>query len=62
MINYTSYHQVFIKIYIKNFIFIHTIPNIFNEVDIDIVIEEIFNNKHFEKCKTEMETCESIEE
>ena len=39
-----------------------TFPNILNEDDIDIVIEEIVNNKDFEKSDTERETYESIEE
>ena len=33
-----------------------------NEEDIDIVIEEIVNNKDFQKSDTEIETYESIEE
>ena len=41
---------------------IHIIPNILNEEDIDIVIEEIVTNKDFEKSNTEIETYESIEE
>ena len=32
-----------------NYIPIHIIPNILNEKDIDIVIEETVNNKDFEK-------------
>ena len=38
------------------------IPNILNENDIDIVIDEIVNNKDFQKSNTEIETYESIEE
>ena len=38
------------------------IPNILNEEDIDVVIEEIVNNKDFEKPDTEIETYESMEE
>ena len=45
----------------SNYIPIHIIPNISNEVDIDIVIEEIINNKDFEKSNTDLETYESIE-
>ena len=41
---------------------IHIIPNILNEEDIDIVIDEIVNNKDFQKSDTEIETYESIEE
>ena len=37
------------------------IPNILNEDDIDIVNEEIFTNKDFEKSNTEIETYGSIE-
>ena len=69
MIKYTSIHQVFIKICIKNylnvsvfFIPIHIIPNILIEADIDVVIEEIVNNQDFEKSNTEIETSENIEE
>ena len=49
----------------SNYIPIHIIPNILNEEDIDIVIEEIVNNKDnkdFEKSDTEIETYESIED
>ena len=45
-----------------NFLPIHIIPNILNEDDIDVVIEEIVNNKDFDKSNTEIETYESIEE
>ena len=68
MIKYTCTHLVFIKIYLKknkcfsNYILINIIPNFLNEKDIDIVIEEIVNNKDFEKSDTEIETFESIEE
>ena len=41
---------------------IHIIHNILIEEDIDLVIEEIVNNKDFEKSDTEIETYESIEE
>ena len=54
------YHKLF-KCF-SNYIPIHIIPNILNEEDIDIVIEEIVNNKDFEKSDTETETYESIEE
>ena len=33
-----------------------------NEEDTDVVIDEIVNNKDFEKSETEIETCSSIEE
>ena len=46
----------------SNYIPIHIIPNILNEDDIDIVIEDIVNNKNFEKSNTETETYESIED
>ena len=39
---------------------IHIISNILNEKDIDVVIEEIVNNKDFEKSDCERETYESI--
>ena len=35
--------------YFNNYIPIHIIPNILNEEDKDIVIDEIVNNKDFEK-------------
>ena len=46
----------------SNYIPIHIIPNIFTEVDIDIVIEEIANNKDFQKSDIEIETFDNIEE
>ena len=36
-------------------------PNILNEEDIDVVTEEVNNDKDFEKSDTEIETYESIE-
>ena len=60
-----SLHQFLYQKLIKcssNYIPIHIIPNILNEEVIDIVIEEIVNNKNFEKSDTEIETYESIEE
>ena len=45
-----------------NYIPIHIIPKFLNEEDIDIVIEEIVNNKDFEKSDTETETYESLED
>ena len=46
----------------SNYIPIHIIPIILNEEDIDIVIEEVVNNKDFEKSNTEMETFDNIED
>ena len=46
----------------SNYIPINIIPNILNEKDLDLLIEEIINNKDFEKSDTEIETYESIEE
>ena len=46
----------------SNYIPIHIIPNILNEEDKDLVIDEVVNNKEFEKSSTEIETYESIEE
>ena len=40
----------------SNYIPIYIIPNILNEADIDIVIDEIVNNRDFEKSYTEIET------
>ena len=54
-------YQKLFKCFI-NYIPIHINPNILNEADIDIVIEEIVNNEDFEKSDTEIETYESIEE
>ena len=60
-----SLHQDFYQKLIKcfsNYIPIHIIPNILIEEDIDIVIEEIVNNKDFQKSDTEIETFDNIEE
>ena len=46
----------------NSYIPIHIIPNILNEEDFDIVIDQIVNNEEFEKSNTEIETYESIEE
>ena len=60
-----SLHQGLYKELIKCFsifIPIHIIPNTLNEEDIDLVFDEIVNNKDFEKRDCEIETYESIEE
>ena len=54
-------YQKLIKCF-SNYIPIHIIPNISNENDIDIIIEEIVNNKDFQKSDTEIETYDNIEE
>ena len=54
-------YQKLIKCF-SNYIPFHIIPIVLNEEDIDIVIEEIVNNKDFEKSDTEIETYESIED
>ena len=54
-------YQKLIKCF-SNYIPINIIPNILNEEDIDIVIDEIVSNKDFQKSNTEIETYESIEE
>ena len=54
-------YQRLIKCFSK-YIPIHIISNILNEEDIDIVIEEIVNNKVFEKSDIEIETIDNIEE
>ena len=54
-------YQKLIKCF-SNYIPIHIIPNVLNEEDIDIVIEEIVNNKDFHKSDTEIETYDNIEE
>ena len=60
-----SLHQgLYQKLFIcfSNFIPIQIKPNILNEEDIDIVIDEIVNNKDFEKLDTEIETFDKKEE
>ena len=54
-------YQKVIKCF-TNYIPFNIIPNFLNEEDIDIVVDEIVNNKDFEKSDTEIETNESIEE
>ena len=54
-------YQKLIKCF-SNFIPIHIIPNILNGDDIEVVNDEIVNNKDFEKSDTEIQTYESIEE
>ena len=54
-------YQKLIKCF-SNYIPIHIIPNILNEEDIDIVIEEVSNNKDFQKSEIEIETFDNIEE
>ena len=54
-------YQKLIKCF-SSFIPIHIKPNILYEEDIDIVIDEIVNNKDFEKSNTEIETYEPTEE
>ena len=54
-------YQKLIKCF-SNYIPIHIIPNILNEIDIHILIEEIVDNKDFQKSDIEIETYESIED
>ena len=54
-------YQKLIKCF-SNYIPIHIIPNILNEKDIDLVIDEVINNKDFEKSDIEIETYDNIEE
>ena len=54
-------YQKLIKCF-SNYIPIHIIPFTLNEEDIDVVIDELVNNKDFEKSNTKIETYESIEE
>ena len=56
-----DFYQKLIKCFI-NHIPIHIIPNILNGEDLDIVIEEIVNNKDFQKSHIEIETFDDIEE
>ena len=60
-----SLHQDLYQKLIKcltNFIPFNIIPKILNKEDINIVIDEIVNNKDFQKSETEIETYESIED
>ena len=54
-------YQKLIKCF-SNYIPIHIIPIIFNEEDMEEVIEEIAFNKDFQKSDTEIETFDNIEE
>ena len=54
-------YQTLIKCF-NNYIPIHIIPNILNEEDIDILIDELVNNKDFQKSDTEIETFDNTEE
>ena len=54
-------HQKLIKSF-SNSMPINLIPKILNEEYIDIVVDEIVNNKDFEKSDTEIETNDKIEE
>ena len=61
----SSLHQNLYQKLIKgfsNYIAIHIIPNILNEKDLDIVIDEIVNNANFQKSDIEMETFDNIED
>ena len=44
----------------SNYIHVNIIPNILNDEDIDIVIEEIVKNKDFQKSDTEIETFDNL--
>ena len=58
-----SLHQELYQKLIKcfsNYIPINIIPNILNEEDLDILIEEIFKNKVFQKSDIEIETFDNI--
>ena len=60
-----SLHQDLFQKLIKGFnnhIPIHIIPNILNEEDIDVVIEEIVIDKDFQKSDIEIETFDNFEE
>ena len=48
--------------YFRNYIPVNIIPNIVHDEDIDLVIDEIVNDKDFEISETQMETFKSIEE
>ena len=58
-----SLHQELYQKLIKcfsNYIPIHIIPNILNEEDLDILIEEIINNKDFKTSDIEIETFDEL--
>ena len=60
-----SLHQDLYRRLIKcfsNYIPINIISNILNEEDIDIVIDELVNNKDFKKSDIEIETFNNIED
>ena len=60
-----SLHQNLYRKLIKcftNYLTIHKIPNILNEKNYDIVIEEIVTNKDFQKSDRGIETYESVED
>ena len=54
-------YQKLIKCF-SDYIQIHIIPNILNEEDIDVVIEEVANKKVFQKSDCEIETFDEIED
>ena len=54
-------YQKLIKCF-SNYIPIHIISNILNEEDIDILIDELVNNKDFQKSDIDIETFNNIEE
>ena len=56
-----DFYQKLIKCF-SYYIPIDKIPKILNEEDIDIVIEELINNRDFERSDTEIETFDNIEE
>ena len=55
-------YQKLINFFFCNYIPIHIIRNILIENDFDIVMEEMVNEKDFQKSDAEIETYESIEE
>ena len=60
-----SLHQELYQKLIKcltSYIPLHLIPNVLNEEDIDVVIEQIVNNKDFKKSNFEIETFDNIED
>ena len=54
-------YQKLVKCF-NNYIPVQIFPNTLNEEDIDRVLDEIVDNKDFQKSDTEIETYESIEE
>ena len=67
--SFISSHHLYTNIYIEkkikcfgNYIPLKINPNILNEDYLDVVIDEVVDNKDFEKSDTEIETFDKIEQ